>query len=37
MYIRVTNSSVNAGRINRLITYTTTNSARKAKDTWLTK
>ena len=33
MYIRVTNSSVNAGRINRLITYTMIASPRNAKET----
>lgn len=33
MYIRVTNSSVNAGRINRLITYTIIASPRNAKET----
>lgn len=32
MYIRVTNSSVNAGRINRLITYTTINSPSSANE-----
>jgi hypothetical protein len=37
MYIRVTDSSVNIGRMNLELTYTSANSPANAKNIWFTK